>query len=240
MSDQEQDLAAYEVTPESEEAPETPIEGQEEDKATTEKDQREALYQTKYQQMKAERDELLAKVNSSGQAASPPPNQPDPTDPLPEFDPYDPAWQAAHDKQLTKNIVKELVGSQQSAAIQREWQEISNGFDQWTAKNEVPQSEVNEAIKAFIDRFPNGGSPKGTLEWVTNYIIDKSGKVRKSKTTDDLAKDAADKAGKLKTVIQPDPGSPPAPAPAKKKTQEDEILSKFEQSGKKPSDELWE
>lgn len=245
MSDQEQTPAPEEATTEVTETPETPeVKGQEEDKATTEKDQREELYQTKYQEEKITNKglmEKLAQYESSEQPAQPAqakPDEPAPTEPK-ELEPYTPEWQAKHDEELVAKMVKATSAQNQQTAQTQEWNKATKDFKAWTVEHKIPDAMVTEASQAFQQRF-TGASASATIEWISNYIVEASGKMRKSQATDDLAKDAADKASKLKSVESPKPGTATKPEPAEKKTQEDIALGKFGGTTHKASDVLFE
>jgi len=202
------------------------------------KAEKEAFYQTKYQQLKAEREQLLEKLGTYEQAygeldfsANNQPAPPQQTQPQPqgqefEFDPYDPNSMRQYlDTQMStiraqlSNVAKEAI---QQARVQEKFeterQQAMGNLMSWLKKNEISEELQNEAAHQYQMRFGRGGTPRAMVEWVTDYIVKKSETARADATFAQRQAEAAEKGKLLAGAQLPPQGAAPSPTPQTKKS----------------------
>lgn len=204
---------------------------------------KEALYQTKYQQLKKEFDELRGQVdtyesqfgtlqgafqNQQGQPQPQPQGQPAGDEV--EFDPYDPNSMKAymdHNFNTIRGNLTDIVRQAQQQIRMEERQQAEmdrefGTFNKWAAQHQIPQDKINLSVKRYAERFGSAGTPTAFVEWVTDDIARMMAMDQDTARQAQLAKEAAEKAKALAGVQQPAPGMPPSPTKPDKKTWQEE------------------
>lgn len=199
---------------------------------------KEAFYQTRYQKLKEEREELLGKLgayeetfgqldfSAQNQPAPQPQPQPQPQGQEFEFDPYNPDSMKQYlDTQMgtiraqLSNVAKEAI---QQARLQEKYeterQQAMGSLVSWLKKNEISEELQNEAAYQYQMRFGRGGTPRAMVEWVTDYIVKKSEMARADMTIAQRQAEAAEKGKLLAGAQLPPQGAAPSPAAKKDKT----------------------
>ena len=192
--------------------------------------EKEALYQTKYQETLKSQKELLDQLNTYQNTYCPidtapsqpqaTPNQPQPQGDEYDIDLYDPNqfknYIDSHLSQIKAGIstaAKEaILQARQQELVATEQREVFGKFDGWCKKNEIPSDLQQEAASEFQKRFdPAQTRPSVIVEWVSDYIVKRSQMAQTNMTAAQAAQEAAEKAKALAGVQQPAPGAPPSP-----------------------------
>ena len=203
--------------------------------------EKEALFQTRFQELTESQKVLVSKLDQYEQQFGPLPEtgeQPPPPEPsgdvAPEFDLYDPEsfrkymdynvrrMEARLESAATGAVTKAVVKARQDEILNTQTREAFGGFKKWCGDNEIPKELIGEAAEAYYDRWGDQGKPSAAVEWMSEYIVKRSELDKSNQSAVDAARMAAEKGKDLDTVQVPAQGAPPSPEPQPGKTPQQE------------------
>jgi hypothetical protein len=217
-----------------------------------EREQREAFYQKKYQDMVKTHKGLSSQLEQyqeqygelSTEQTPTQPNVGPTTDPV-EYDFYTPEGQAMFADNITKNITENVgkmfaerdAQQKAQAQLQAEFNAAGSAFQKWATDNKIPEDVINEVYQQISRDLPNA-RPAVQFNYMAQAIINKTMLDSQSKFMADKVADATAKAKDLAGVAQPAPGTAPPVQPAQQKSFEQTLVDKWGKPKKSAADQL--